>query len=55
MPGVIGDNVFRVQPVSVTTYDSAYLHMERLGNQFGLVVFDECHHLPGPLRRDAAG
>ena len=52
--GVIGDNVFRVQPVSVTTYDSAYLHMERLGNQFGLVIFDECHHLPGPLRRDAA-
>jgi superfamily II DNA or RNA helicase len=52
--GVIGDNVFRVRPVSVTTYDSAYLHMERLGNQFGLVVFDECHHLPGPLRRDAA-
>jgi superfamily II DNA or RNA helicase len=52
--GVIGDSVFRVKPVSVTTYDSAYLHMERLGNQFGLVIFDECHHLPGPLRRDAA-
>jgi superfamily II DNA or RNA helicase len=22
--------------------------MERLGNKFGLIVFDECHHLPGP-------
>jgi superfamily II DNA or RNA helicase len=22
--------------------------MERLGNRFGLIVFDECHHLPGP-------
>jgi superfamily II DNA or RNA helicase len=52
--GIIGDNVFRVRPVSVTTYDSAYIHMERLGDQFGLVVFDECHHLPGPMRRDAA-
>ena len=52
--GIIGDNVFRVQPVSVTTYDSACIHMERLGNQFGLIVFDECHHLPGNMRRDAA-
>ncbi len=52
--GVIGDNVYRVCPISVTTYDSAYLHMDRLGNRFGLVVFDECHHLPGQQRRDAA-
>jgi superfamily II DNA or RNA helicase len=52
--GVIGDSVFRVRPVSVTTYDSAYLHMERLGDRFKLIVFDECHHLPGALRRDAA-
>jgi superfamily II DNA or RNA helicase len=52
--GIIGDNVFRVQPVSVTTYDSACIHMERLGAQFGLIVFDECHHLPGEVRRDAA-
>jgi len=52
--GIIGDNVFNVHPVSVTTYDSACIHMERLGNRFGLVVFDECHHLPGAIRRDAA-
>jgi len=52
--GVIGDNVFRVRPVSVTTYDSACIHAEKFGNQFGLVVFDECHHLPGEIRRDAA-
>jgi len=52
--GVIGDNAFRVRPVSVTTYDSACIHMEKLGNRFGLIVFDECHHLPGPVRRDAA-
>jgi superfamily II DNA or RNA helicase len=52
--GVIGDSLFRVRPVSVTTYDSACIHMERLGNQFGLIVFDECHHLPGEVRRDAA-
>lgn len=52
--GVIGDRVFRVRPVSVTTYESAYIHMERLGDRFGLIVFDECHHLPGAVRRDAA-
>lgn len=53
--GIIGDSIFRVHPVSVTTYDSACIHMESLGNRFGLIVFDECHHLPGTLRRDAAG
>lgn len=52
--GIIGDNTFRVQPVSVTTYDSASIHMDRLGDRFGLIVFDECHHLPGRVTRDAA-
>jgi superfamily II DNA or RNA helicase len=52
--GIIGDNVFNVRPVSVTTYDSACIHMEQLGDRFGLLIFDECHHLPGEIRRDAA-
>jgi len=29
--GIIGDHLFRLSPVSVTTYDSACIHMERLG------------------------
>jgi len=45
--GIIGGGEYDVQPLTVTTYDSAYLHMEHLGNRFGLLVFDECHHLPG--------
>jgi superfamily II DNA or RNA helicase len=45
--GVVGGGEYDVQPLTVTTYDSAYLHMENLGALFGLVVFDECHHLPG--------
>ena len=52
--GIIGDNVFHVKPVSATTYDSACIHMDKLGNRFGLIIFDECHHLPGQIRRDAA-
>ncbi len=52
--GIIGDNTFNVRPVSVTTYDSAAIHMAKLGNRFELIVFDECHHLPGDFRREAA-
>ncbi|MEZ6090352.1 MAG: DEAD/DEAH box helicase family protein [Pirellulaceae bacterium] len=52
--GIIGDNTFNVRPVSVTTYDSAAIHAAKLGDRFKLVVFDECHHLPGNFRRDAA-
>jgi superfamily II DNA or RNA helicase len=46
--GLLGGGYYDVKPITVTTYDSAYLNMERLGNRFGLIVFDECHHLPGP-------
>jgi superfamily II DNA or RNA helicase len=45
--GIIGGGDYEVHALTVTTYDSAYLHMEHLGARFGLVVFDECHHLPG--------
>ena len=46
--GLIGGGYYEPRPITVTTYDSAYIHMERLGNQFALLVFDEVHHLPGP-------
>ena len=44
--GLVGGGDHDVQPITVTTYDSAYIKMEHLGARFGLVVFDECHHLP---------
>ena len=46
--GLVGGGYSDVKPLTVTTYDSAYMNMDRLGNRFGLLVFDECHHLPGP-------
>lgn len=46
--GVVGGGSYELQPLTVTTYDSACLHMDHFGARFGLVVFDECHHLPGP-------
>ncbi len=52
--GIVGGGSYEVRPLTVTTYDSAYLHMARFGARFGLVVFDECHHLPGDTYRLAA-
>ena len=46
--GVMGGGEHEIRPLTVTTYDSAYLHMDHVGHRFGLVVFDECHHLPSP-------
>jgi superfamily II DNA or RNA helicase len=44
--GVYGGGENVLQPITVSTYDSAYLRAEELGNRFGLIVFDEVHHLP---------
>lgn len=46
--GLLGGGYHDIQPLTVTTYDSAHLYVERWGNRFGLLIFDECHHLPGP-------
>jgi superfamily II DNA or RNA helicase len=52
--GLIGGGFFEVGALTVTTYASAFRFMERLGNQFGLIIFDECHHLPSSVYRYAA-
>lgn len=52
--GLIGGGYYEIGALTVTTYASAFRFMERLGNQFGLIIFDECHHLPGSVYRYAA-
>jgi superfamily II DNA or RNA helicase len=52
--GLLGGGSFDLQPLTVSTYDSAYIYLEQWGNRFGLAVFDECHHLPGPTYSMAA-
>jgi superfamily II DNA or RNA helicase len=52
--GILGDGLSNVKAVTVTTYDSASLHMDHLGDLFGLIVFDEEHHLPSRFFREAA-
>jgi len=46
--GVYGGGQKELQVLTVATYDSAFLMIETLGDRFGLLVFDECHHLPSP-------
>ncbi len=52
--GMLGGGSKEVRNITVSTYDSAVIHMEFIGNKFGLAVYDECHHLPGPVNRQAA-
>jgi len=52
--GIVGDGLSDIKPITVTTYDSAYIHMAKMGAGFGLLIFDEEHHLPGKCRREAA-
>jgi len=43
-----------LRPITVATYDTAYLCAEELGNKFLLLVFDEVHHLPSEGYRHIA-
>jgi superfamily II DNA or RNA helicase len=52
--GQLGGGEQRVESLTVSTYDSAYLRADELGDRFGLVVFDEVHHLGGEGYRDVA-
>lgn len=52
--GILGDGRREVWPITVTTYDSAYIHMKEIGNRYRLVVFDEAHHLPGLTLHESA-
>ncbi len=52
--GLIGGGFYEIGAITVTTYASAFRHMERIGNQFGLIIFDEVHHLPGEGYKYAA-
>ena len=52
--GMLGGGSHEILPLTVSTYDSALLNMEFIGNKFAFLVADECHHLPGAETRLAA-
>jgi len=52
--GLLGGGYYDFQPLTVTTYNSAFIHLERYAHKFGLLVFDEAHHLPGSTFMETA-
>jgi superfamily II DNA or RNA helicase len=46
--GILGGGFHEIRAVTVTTYDSAFRHLDRYGGCFGLLIFDETHHLAAP-------
>lgn len=51
--GCYGDGQRRIGRVTVATFESAYRHMARIGNRFGLLIVDEVHHFGYGHREDA--
>ena len=52
--GILGGGERTLAALTVSTYDSAVLTMEFHGNRFGLLIVDECHHLPGAATQHLA-
>lgn len=44
--GLLGGGYHEIREITITTYDSAYRWIDTYGDRFGLLVFDEVHHLP---------
>jgi superfamily II DNA or RNA helicase len=51
--GCLGDGEHRVEALTVTTFESAYRHMPRIGQKFDLLIVDEVHHFGGGVRDEA--
>lgn len=49
--GLLGGGSRDKTPILVSTYDSATIQAETLGNLYATLVFDECHHLPTEFYR----
>jgi superfamily II DNA or RNA helicase len=52
--GLLGGGSRDRTPILVATYDSASIYAEDLGNQYALLICDECHHLPSDFHRSIA-
>ena len=51
--GVISDGQRLIERITVLTFESAYRHMDSLGDRFGMLVVDEVHHFGGGIRAEA--
>ena len=52
--GMLGGGEWDIKALTVSTYDSAYIHADKLGNRFGLIILVACHiflKFPAPISR----
>ncbi len=52
--GLLGGGSKDESDILISTYSSAAIYAEKLGNLYGLQIFDECHHLSGDFLRTIA-
>lgn len=46
--GGLGGGERDILLITVATFDSAVIYLNAVGNRFGFLIVDECHHLPAP-------
>jgi superfamily II DNA or RNA helicase len=51
--GCLGDGQQRIERITVSTFESAYRMMPRIGGNFALLVIDEVHHFGANVRDEA--
>ncbi|PWU20949.1 MAG: hypothetical protein C5B49_03415 [Bdellovibrio sp.] len=51
--GILGDGSRKVEAITVSTFESAYLNMSWLGDRFEFLIVDEVHHFGRGLRDEA--
>ncbi|NET10275.1 MAG: DEAD/DEAH box helicase [Symploca sp. SIO2B6] len=49
--GLLGGGSRDKTSILVATYDSAAINAEQIGDRYGLLICDECHHLPSDFNR----
>ncbi len=49
--GLLGGGSKDRTPILISTYHSAAIHAQTLGNNYAFLIFDECHHLPSDFFR----
>jgi len=52
--GLLGGGSKEFTPLTLATYDSTAIYAEQLGQSYGTLIFDECHHLPSDFTRAIA-
>ncbi|MEM1903163.1 MAG: DEAD/DEAH box helicase [Pyrobaculum sp.] len=53
-PGMLGGGYRDVREITVAIYNSAVKYVDQLMGKFGLVIFDEAHHVPAETFKEVA-